>query len=255
VRRPSDASRLQQEFGERFTPLIFDITDSNAAREGARVVRCALENSRLFGLVNNAGIAVAGPMLQISADDFRHQFEVNVVGTLCVTQAFAAMLGTDETLSGAPGRIINISSIGGRIALPFLGPYAASKHALEGLSESLRRELMPFGIEVILIRPGGIATAMWDKAEAMDIPQVNGVYSAPIQRFRQRMVKIGRQGLPPERVGRVVLNALTSPRPKLKYSAVVHPLRNWVLPRMLPRRMIDRILSKQLGMNRGKTRN
>ncbi|HTY54565.1 MAG TPA: SDR family oxidoreductase [Candidatus Binataceae bacterium] len=250
VRKSADAVRLQQQLGERFDPLLFDVTDPRGVSESASIVRERLGDSTLFGLVNNIGIAVGGPLLQMSCEDFRRQLEVNLLGNLCVTQAFAPMLGTDQKRNGRPGRIVNISSIGGRIALPFLGPYAASKHALEGLSDSLRRELTAYGIEVIVVRPGGIASAMWDKAEAMDVSQISEIYREPVRRFKRRIVSAGRKGLPPERVGRVVLKALTAPRPKLRYAVVVNPIRNWILPRLLPARVVDRILSAQLGMNR-----
>jgi NAD(P)-dependent dehydrogenase (short-subunit alcohol dehydrogenase family) len=169
VRKPADADRLAKEFGNSFTPLIFDVTDEAAVAAGAKQVEATLGGATLFGLVNNAGIAVPGPLLYLKVDDFRHQLAVNLTGQLIVTQSFAPLLGADRERKGAPGRIVMISSVGGKNALPFAGPYAASKFALEGLSESLRRELMLFGIDVIVVAPGSVATPIWDKAEAMDI--------------------------------------------------------------------------------------
>ncbi len=133
VRKSSDAERLSKEFGENFVPLIFDVTDEPAVQAAAQKVREQLNGETLFGLVNNAGIAVPGPLLFLPTDDFRHQLEVNLVSVLIVTKAFAPLLGSDRSLHGKPGRIINISSVGGKIGAPFLGAYAASKHGLEGI--------------------------------------------------------------------------------------------------------------------------
>ncbi len=155
------------EFGDQFTPLLFDVTDAAAVNRAAKETAAALGNATLAGLVNNAGIAVAGPLLHLDIDELRHQLEVNVTGQLIVTQAFASLLGADSSRSGEPGRIVMITSVGGRNANPFMGPYNASKFALEGLSESLRRELMIFGIDVIVVAPGAVATPIWDKAEQM----------------------------------------------------------------------------------------
>ncbi len=185
VRKVSDGERLSQEFGERFTPLVFDVTDEAAVAAGAKQVATALANSTLFGLVNNAGIAVSGPLLYLAIDDFKHQFAVNLTGQLIVTQAFAPLLGADRARQGSPGRIVMMSSIAGRNGVPFLGAYASSKFALEGMSESLRRELMLFGIDVIVIGPGAIATPIWDKAEALDIaPLANTPYGSALGSFQ-----------------------------------------------------------------------
>ena len=138
VRKAADGERLQKEFGPNFVPVQFDITDEAAVARGAEQVAAALGGDTLAGLVNNAGIAVAGPLLYLKLDEFRHQIEVNLTGQLIVTQAFAPLLGADRSRKGAPGRIVMISSVGGKNASPFVGPYSASKFALEGMSESRR---------------------------------------------------------------------------------------------------------------------
>ena len=185
VRKPADAERLRAELGERFSPLLFDVTDEASVARGAAEVGAVLAGGRLMGLVNNAGIAVAGPLLEASADDFRHQLEVNLIAPMTVIKAFAPLLGTDRARIGPPGRIVNISSVGGRFAAPFVGLYAASKHGLEGLSQSLRRELMLFGIDVIIVAPGSVATPIWDKAEQIDVaPYEKSPYFEIIKRFR-----------------------------------------------------------------------
>jgi NAD(P)-dependent dehydrogenase (short-subunit alcohol dehydrogenase family) len=147
VRRPDDGLRLQREFGSGFTPLLMDVTDELAVRSAAATVAEQLGRTTLTGLINNAGIAVAGPLLHLPLTEYRRQLEVNLIGPLLVTQAFAGLLGTDRDRPGPPGRIINISSVAGKLGVPFLGAYVASKHGLEGMSESLRRELLLYGIE------------------------------------------------------------------------------------------------------------
>ena len=156
VRKPADADRLKAEFGANFVPLVFDVTDEAAVLAAAREVRAALAGETLFGLVNNAGIAVAGPLLELSADQFRRQMDVNVMGPVMAVQAFAPLLGSDRSLKGKPGRIVMISSVAGKTGNPLSSAYCASKHAIEGLSESLRRELMLFGIDVVIVAPGAV---------------------------------------------------------------------------------------------------
>src|SRR5262245_13383183 len=139
VRKTQDAERLQKEFGENFVPLIFDVTDEPAVQAAAQHVREQLSGETLFGLVNNAGIAVPAPLIHQATDDFRHQIEVNLISVLIVTKAFVPLLGSDRSLRGKPGRIINISSVGGKRGGPFLGAYVASKHGLEGFWEIFGR--------------------------------------------------------------------------------------------------------------------
>ena len=199
--------------------------------------------------MNNAGIAVPGPLLHLPPADYRHQLEVNLIGPLLVTQAFAPLLGADPGRDGKPGRIVNISSVGGKIGVPFLGAYAASKHALEGMSETLRRELMLYGIDVIIIGPGSVATPIWDKAEADDFSRYrNTDYAEILDRFSKYFIAEGRQGFSPERIGATVLAALTLPRPRVRYAVVPHRFTNWTLPMLLPKRVLDKIISKRLGM-------
>ena len=169
VRKQADADRLKSEFGANFTPLLFDVTDEAAVLAAAREVRAALNGETLFGLVNNAGVAVAGPVLELAADEFRRQMDVNVIGPIIATQAFAPLLGSDPSLKGKRGRIVMISSVAGRSGNPLTPAYSASKHAIEGLSESLRREMMLFGIDVIIVAPGAVKTPIWGKADEVDI--------------------------------------------------------------------------------------
>jgi len=248
VRKQADADRLAQEFGASFTPLIFDVTDEAAVAAGARKVEGALEGGTLFGLVNNAGIAVPGPLIFLKVDDFRQQLSVNLTGQLIVTQAFAPLLGVDKARKGAPGRIVMISSVGGKNALPFVGPYAASKFALEGLSESLRRELMVFGIDVVVVAPGAVATPIWDKSDVDVTPYANTPYAAALEKMKDFMIANGRKGLPAERIGEAVRTALTAAKPKVRYTVAPNPFQVFLM-RVLPRRRVDKMIAGRIGLN------
>jgi NAD(P)-dependent dehydrogenase (short-subunit alcohol dehydrogenase family) len=251
VRKTQDAERLEKEFGENFIPLIFDVTDEPAVQAAAGQVREQLHGETLFGLVNNAGIAVPAPLIHQATDDFRHQIEVNLISVLIVTKAFVPLLGSDRSLKGKPGRIINISSVGGKRGNPFLGAYSASKHGLEGFSESLRRELMLYDIDVIIIGPGAIATPIWDKGEQVDASlYVNTEYFEPGRRIQKYMVESGRKGYPPEKVGEVVWEALTTPKPRVRYAVIPgNPFRNFIQS-LLPKRMVDNIIARNLGFKK-----
>jgi NAD(P)-dependent dehydrogenase (short-subunit alcohol dehydrogenase family) len=248
VRKTEDAERLSREFGENFVPLIFDVTDEPAVQAAAKRVREQLKGETLFGLVNNAGIAIAAPLIHVPTADFRHQLEVNLVSVLIVTKAFVPLLGSDHSLHGEPGRIVNISSVGGKRGGPFLGPYVASKHGLEGFSESLRRELMLYGIDVIIIGPGAVATPIWDKADQADISLYeNTEYFEAGKRLLKYMVKDGKKGYPPEKVGEVTWQALTTAKPRVRYAVVPgNPIRNFIQS-LLPKRVLDNIIAKNLG--------
>ena len=249
VRKQSDADRLQSEFGAAFTPLLMDVTDQPAVVRAADQVRESLGKANLAGLVNNAGISVVGPLLHLPLAEFRRQLEVNLISPLLVTQAFASLLGTDRTREGSPGRIVNISSVGGKMAAPFLGAYAASKHGLEGMSESLRRELMLYGIDVILIEPGYVNTPILDKAEAEDLGIYRHTdYAASLDRFTKSFIAEGRKGLPPRAIGEAVHTALTVRRPKVLYTIAQQKFKNWTIPMLLPKRIVDRLIGKQLGL-------
>lgn len=252
VRKQADADRLSKEFGAAFTPLIFDVTDEAAVHAAAREVATKLGGQTLAGLVNNAGIANPGPLLHIDIDSFRQQMEVNVTGQLIVTQAFAPLLGATPDAKGKqPGRICMMSSVGGKVGMPFVGPYNTSKFALEGLSESLRRELMLYGVDVIVIAPGAIATPIWDKADAIDVSRyANTPFAKSLNMVKGYMLEMGKKGFPPERIGEVVHTALTVANPKTRYIATPDPFGNW-MSNHLPKRMVDNTIANRLGLTRG----
>lgn len=248
VRKQADADRLRSEFGANFTPLLFDVTDEAAVLTAARQVREALGGETLAGLVNNAGIAVGGPVLELSADDFRRQMDINVMGPVIATQAFGPLLGADPSLKGPKGRIVMISSVAGKNGNPLSAPYCTSKHAIEGLSESLRRELMLFGIDVIIVAPGAVKTPIWSKAEEIDLSiYQNSPYLPAFKKVLAFMMKLGETGLPAERIAEVVFKALTAAKPKVRYQITPDWLRHFMTT-ALPKRTVDRIIAKRLGL-------
>jgi hypothetical protein len=251
VRTQADSERLAARFDTvSFTPLLFDVTDAQAVARAAQEVETRLDGATLAGLVNNAGAAFPGPLLQQPLEEFRRQIEINLIGQLAVTQAFAPLLGASETpRRGPPGRIVNMSSVAGTVAAPFLGAYAASKHALEGFSDALRRELMIFGVDVVVIEPGIVATPIWDKAEHADFSRYDeGVYGPATRRLKKWAVEKGREGPPPDRVTAAVLRALRASRPPVRMRVVPNYLLDWVFPRILPARLLDRIIAAQIGL-------
>jgi NAD(P)-dependent dehydrogenase (short-subunit alcohol dehydrogenase family) len=248
VRKPADADRLRSELGANFTPLLFDVTDAAAVLAAAREVRAALNGETLAGLVNNAGIALGGPLLELAVDDFRRQLEVNVVGPVIATQAFAPLLGSDPSLKGPKGRIVMISSVAGKTGNPLASPYAASKHAIEGLSESLRREMMLFGIDVIIIAPGAVKTPIWGKTDDIDVSAyANSPYAPALEKVRAFTKHLSEIAMPPEKIADAIANALTSAHPKVRYQLTPDPMRH-LITAILPKRMVDRIIAKRLGL-------
>lgn len=248
VRKQADGDRLIAEFGPNVSPVLFDVTDEAAVKAAADVVGAALGGETLAGLVNNAGIAVAGPVLELPVADFRRQMEINVMGPVIATRAFGPLLGADPSLKGPKGRIVMISSVAGKNGNPLLAPYCTSKHALEGLSESLRRELMLFGIDVIIVAPGAVKTPIWSKSEEIDLSVYqNSPYFPALNKVTAFMMSLGAKGLPPERIAEVVFEALTGPSPKVRYQITPDPLRH-LITAVLPKRTLDRIIAKRLGL-------
>ncbi|HZC35251.1 MAG TPA: SDR family NAD(P)-dependent oxidoreductase, partial [Chthoniobacterales bacterium] len=203
VRTQADADRLQERLGVNYIPLIFDVTDPDSVNQAATDVKKKVGGQRLFGLVNNAGIAVLGPLAYLPLERFRLQIKVNLLGVHTVTQAFLPLLGTEPSGAGEPGRVVNISSVSGQLAMPFAGAYAASKFALEGYSDSLRRELLLFRIKVILIEPRAVITAMWNQAE--EIQQFpNTPYDFSLRRFAEQARREAKTGFPAEKIGELI---------------------------------------------------
>lgn len=246
VRKDADAERLKSQASGRLTPLKLDVTDQAQIDAAARQVGAAVGEAGLQGLVNNAGISVNGPLEFLTPDDLRKQLEVNVVGQMAMVQAFMPQIRRGN------GRIVNIGSIAGKMATPFLGPYTASKHAMEALSDALRQELRPWNIPVSLVEPGSIATEIWDKGQSdADEFEKNApeeamqLYGRQFTALRDAARKFGDAGIPADRVAKVVEHALTSSRPRTRY-VVGFDASIQSIVRRLPDRLRDRLVAQQL---------
>src|ERR1700680_979637 len=221
VRKQADADRLQREFGDGFVPLMMDITDADAVHQAAQKVGSMIGDRNLMGLVNNAGIVVSGPLLYLRPSEYRRQLDVNMVSPLVVIQAFAPLLGTDKKRQGPAGRIVNITSSGAKVPIPLLGAYSASKSGLEGMSDVLRLELMLFGTDLVMIEPGFVNTAMYDKGEEEDLSEFKPTeYWGAVRNFQKFIVAEGRKGFSPERLGEAVHLALSTAKPKARYAVI-----------------------------------
>ncbi|MDP3936793.1 MAG: SDR family NAD(P)-dependent oxidoreductase [Deltaproteobacteria bacterium] len=250
VRRAQDGEALREGASDRLSPILIDVTNEGSIAAAAKEVTAALGENGLAGLVNNAGIVVSGPLEFTSMDEWRRQFEVNFFGFVAVTQTFLPLLRK------ARGRIVNISSIGGRVASPFIGPYAASKYAMEGASDALRRELRGTGVQVSLIEPGAIATPIWEKGQkagneslAALSEEALRVYGKGLTKLAEAAEKMSKIALPPERVAEVVAHALTSPKPKTRYLVGKEAKIQKTLSSLLGDRLFDGFMARFLGMD------
>ena len=247
VRRDEDAERLRAAGSERLAPIMLDVTDSDSIAAAARAVETALADKPLAGLVNNAGIAVSGPVEYLPIGEVRKQLEVNFIGQVAVTQAFLPLLRRSH------GRIVNIGSVGGEVALPFLSPYAASKHALEGFSDSLRREVEPLGVKVAVVRPGAIRSSIWERGnQAADEvlasvpPEAHDLYGDAVRGARAAADQRAREAIPAQAVADVVEQALTSDKPKTRYVVGRTGKVMVTLERWLPDRTFDRLVARAM---------
>jgi NAD(P)-dependent dehydrogenase (short-subunit alcohol dehydrogenase family) len=248
LRDPEAGERLAQEPGAagRIAPLTLDVTDPAQIEQAAqRVAQASGGAAGLDALVNNAGIGVGGPLELVAAEDMRRQFEVNVVAQVAVTQAML------PALRRARGRVVFISSVGGRVATPFLAPYAASKHAVEAIADALRLELISSGVQVALIEPGSVATPIWDKgreeAERVNVPaelqQQYGHVPAAMERVLE---ETARRGIPPDEVAATIERALTAGRMRARYVVGRDAKAMLMIKRLLPDRAFDRVLRRAL---------
>ena len=249
VRKEKDAQNAQKEFGENFTPLIFDVTDATAIQENAEKVQSELISGEcITGLVNNAGIALGGPVTLIDTEVFRKQFDVNFFGLIDVTKAFLPLLGAYKG-SQSPGKIINISSVSGRRSHPFVAPYSASKFAVEAFSDSLRREMLLYGVDVVLIEPGPIKTAIWDKAPDPENNEFTGSdYEPALKRFYKMFIEMGKKGFDAEIIGNRVKEILQNPSPKTRHVITPNRFINYTLPGILSDRAFDKLTGRGLGL-------
>lgn len=251
VRKEEDAEKLAAELGGNFRPLLFDVSDRDAVLRAAEEVGEALDGSGLDGLVNNAGTAVGGPLMLQPLDEVRMQFEINVVGLVSVTQAFLPLLGAEQHPAHRPGRILNVGSTGGKVASPFIGAYVGTKHAVEGISDAWRRELLPYGIDVVLIEPGAVRTEIWDKGASQVGRYAGSDYADPVARFVEYTGRLAKNGYSSERFGRHVREVFEKKSPRTRYAIVAGRLANFTIPKLLPDRWLDRLIGRNIGLSPG----
>lgn len=249
VRGLSDAATLSQAWPATFVPLVMDVTSVPSIAHASGEVRSYLRGRHLKALVNNAGVSINGPLMYQPLDEVRKVFAVNVFGLLAVTQAFLPLLGVGEqSQDGLKGRVVNIGSVSGAITVPFLGVYSASKHAVEALSQALRRELMPWGVEVVSIEPGFIKSSMHQKAASSQTSSLytDTPYAILWERFGQFMQTNESTAKSPDLVTKAVMHAIESRRPRTR-----QPLDMlWYLGRLLPDRWFDKLLMKAFRFDR-----
>ena len=244
VRDPRTGEALAAKGGPSLIPLMLDVTDEPSIARSVEAVQRVVGEDGLGGLVNNAGIAIGSPLEVIALSQLRKQLEVNVIGQIAVTQAFLPLLRRGR------GRIVNMGSIAGRGTIPLLGPYSASKFALEALTDALRMELQPWGIQVSIIEPGAIATPIWEKSdmsardlEASASEEAKALYGEAVIRIREAIAQAAQRAIPTDAVVRAVHHALTASRPHTRYLVGADAkLRAWMV-KWLPDRVQDRMLA------------
>jgi NAD(P)-dependent dehydrogenase (short-subunit alcohol dehydrogenase family) len=251
VRKMEDGEKVRAALGENFTSLLFDVTDHEGIKTAVSQVQTEIGEENLVGLVNNAGISVLGPLMYIDLAEFRQQFEVNLFGLLDVTQQFLPLLGAKKEAPELRGRIVMVSSVSGQIAYPFFGAYAASKHALEALSDSLRRELIIYGIDLSIVEPGTTQTPIIDKASEHVSKYSNTDYGPILEKLQAETVADRQDSaIPVEKVAKIIVDALLNEKPKTRYPVPRKKLSGWYIPRWLPDRLLDRITASKLGLQR-----
>lgn len=248
VRKEEDANRLKKELGKNFEALIFDVTKPETVKKEAARVEQLVGDEGIAALVNNAGIAVGGPLMHLPIDELRWQMEVNVMGLVTTTQAFLPLLGAKKKCPYRAGKMYNISSVAGKIANPFMGAYSASKHAVEAISGALRMELQLYGIDVIVIGPGVVKTPIWEKADDFDIEAyAHTDYYKSGKQVKKFMLKMSKHGFEQDEFGEMMADIMESKNPKPRYPLVYGKLKNWIIPRLIPTRTFTNIVAKRLG--------
>jgi NAD(P)-dependent dehydrogenase (short-subunit alcohol dehydrogenase family) len=247
VRKEADAESLSAAGSERLVPLILDVTDAGQIAEAAS--RIGAEEGGLGGLVNNAGVAIPGPLETLPLDDFRRQVDVNLTAQVAVTKAMLPMIRQ------ARGRVVFISSIGGRIAFPLNGAYHAAKFGIEAVGDVFRQELRPWGISVSIVEPGSIDTPIWERGarnaeeiEGRGHPEQEALYGEAIESFRKVVRDLAERGIPPEKVARAVEHALGARRPRSRYLVGVDAQVQARIRPLIPTPIWDRIVARTMGL-------
>ena len=247
VRKQEDAEALRAACSDRLTPLMLDVTDAEQIAAAAERVGTEAAGG-LDGLVNNAGVAVPSPLETIPIDDFRHQIEVNLTGQVAVTQALLPHIRT------ARGRVVFISSIGGRIAFPLTGAYHAAKFGIEAVGDVFRQELRPWGIAVSIIEPGSIDTPIWERGEqsADEIgertPDREALYGKAVAKYRKVVRSTAERGIHPEQVAKAIEHALNASRPRTRYLVGIDAKVQARVRPLIPTPAFDRIVARVMGL-------
>ena len=251
VRNNNDAERISNELGNNFIPLIFDVTDETAVKESVKVVENHIGDQKLSGLINNAGLGVMGTIQSLTAEQFKYQFDVNVLGVFHCCQAYLDLLGADKNRKGEPGKIINISSISGEIGMPFMSAYNMSKFGLEGFSEGIRRELLMYGIDVVVIAPGPIKTPIWKKINQKDEVKRydNSDFRESLARAMKMTDKMEQVGFEPIVIAERALSIIESKKNNTRYRIDPTRMQN-ILLQLLPKRIADRMIAKRMNIIR-----
>jgi NAD(P)-dependent dehydrogenase (short-subunit alcohol dehydrogenase family) len=247
IRNPADGESLREAASDRLLPVTLDVTDPAQIAVATELVEREAPEG-LAGLVNNAGVAIPAPLETIPLEDFRRQIEVNLVAYVAVSQAML------PSIRRAEGRIVFLSSIGGRVAFPFGGPYHASKFATEAIGDVFRQELRPWGIKVAIIEPGSIDTPIWERGQrtATEIeaksPRTNLLYGAAIEKFRKVIEDTAERGIPPEKVANAISHALESNRPKSRYLIGLDAKVQARIKPFIPASLFDKVVARQLNL-------
>ncbi|MBI45219.1 MAG: oxidoreductase [Candidatus Marinimicrobia bacterium] len=252
VRKEEDAIYLKKKYSKQFDTVIFDVRDEKAIKNAKDKINSILEknNSYLCSIINNSGIALGGPVQYLDLEIFKKQFDVNFFGLISVTKIFLDLLIKSNEYP-LKNKIINIGSISGKRSYPFVAPYTSSKFALEGFTDSLRRELMIHDIDVVLVQPGPIKTEIWNKVPDIEQnPFLNTEYGASIRKFASNYIKMGNKGFRPDIIGNRIVKILQTNKPKTRYVITPNKLINYLIPGFLPDRWVDRITAKILGLHK-----
>ena len=252
VRKEEDSIYLKKKYSKQFDTVIFDVRDEKAIKNSKDKINSILEknNSYLCSIINNSGIALGGPVQYLDLEIFKKQFDVNFFGLISVTKIFLDLLIKSNKYP-LKNKIINIGSISGKRSYPFVAPYTSSKFALEGFTDSLRRELMIHDIDVVLVQPGPIKTEIWNKVPDIEQnPFLNTEYGASIRKFASNYIKMGNKGFKPDIIGNRIVKILQTNKPKTRYVITPNKLINYLIPGFLPDRWVDRITAKILGLHK-----
>jgi NAD(P)-dependent dehydrogenase (short-subunit alcohol dehydrogenase family) len=244
IRKQEDADSLVQAGSQSLSPLFLDVTDGDQIAAAAALIKHETEG--LSGLVNNAGVAIPSPLETMPIDEFRRQIDVNLNGQVAVTQAML------PSIRRASGRVVFISSIGGRIAFPLTGAYHAAKFGIEAVGDVFRQELRPWGLSVSIVEPGSIDTPIWDtgerNADGLASPQREALYGKAIEKYRKVVRQTAERGIPPEKVAAVIEHALGANRPRSRYLVGLDAKVQARIKPLIPTPIFDRIVAKMMGL-------